>query len=245
MTFGSLFAGIGGMDLGLERAGMMCKWQVEIDPYARRVLEKHWPDVRRWTDVRTLFNTVPQSVDEWRVDLIAGGFPCQDLSYAGHGSGLDGSRSGLWWEMLRIVCAIRPRFVIVENTPGLLTRGLDRILGSLAESGFDAEWSIVSACSLGAPHTRERLFIVAHADSINGEKRLGVFPDGKKTNERRSGRAIPNDWIQAVTVASGINHGVSAKLDGDRIRCLGNSVAPDVAEWIGRRILESINGAKP
>lgn len=160
MTFGSLFAGIGGMDLGLERAGMTCRWQVEIDPYARRVLERHWPDVRRHDDVRTF---PPDDGGDWRVDLICGGFPCQDVSLAGKRAGLDGERSGLWFEYERVLRVLRPRFVLVENTPGLLSAGFGRVLGGLASLGFDAEWSIVSACSLGAPHMRERLFIVAYA----------------------------------------------------------------------------------
>ena len=110
LTFGSLFAGIGGFDLGFERAGMVCKWQVEIDDYANRVLAKHWPDMRRWPDVRTW----PQP-DTERVDVICGGFPCQDISYAGQGAGLDGDRSGLFFEAVRVVRELRPRVVVLEN----------------------------------------------------------------------------------------------------------------------------------
>ena len=157
LTVGSLFAGIGGLDLGLERAGMECKWQVEINEYSQRVLAKHWPDVRRWDDVRTW----PQP-DTDRVDVICGGFPCQDISVAGRGAGLAGERSGLWREMLRIIRDIRPRYVVIENVAALLVRGLDTVLWDVAESGYDAEWSTVSACSMGAPHARDRLFIVAY-----------------------------------------------------------------------------------
>ena len=161
MTFGSLFAGIGGMDLGLERAGMECRWQVEIDPYARRVLERHWPSVRRHDDVRTF---PPDDSDDWRVDLIAGGFPCQDISQANHrGLGLDGERSGLWTEFARVLRVVRPRFAVVENVPRLLARGFGRVLGDLATLGFDAEWMVLPAASLGAAHGRYRLFILAHA----------------------------------------------------------------------------------
>src|SRR5687767_562507 len=110
MTFGSLFAGIGGFDLGFERAGMRCEWQVEIDPYCRRVLAKHWPDVRRWDDVRTF----PPDGD-WGVDVICGGFPCQDISAAGKQAGIEGERSGLWGEYERIIRVLRPRIVVVEN----------------------------------------------------------------------------------------------------------------------------------
>ena len=127
ITFGSLFAGIGGIDLGFERAGMQCKWQVEIDEYARKVLAKHWPKVRRHDDVRTW----PQP-DSERVDVITGGFPCQDVSAAGKRIGIKGERSGLWFEMLRVVRELRPQIVVVENVTGLLDRGAGEVYGSLA-----------------------------------------------------------------------------------------------------------------
>jgi site-specific DNA-cytosine methylase len=123
-TFGSLFAGIGGMDLGLERAGLTCRWQVEIDPYCRKVLAKHWPDVPKLEDVRDAgaHNLQP-------VGLIAGGFPCQDISNAGKRAGIDGERSGLWSEYARIIRELRPRYVLVENVSALLARGFERVLG--------------------------------------------------------------------------------------------------------------------
>ena len=158
LTFGSLFAGIGGFDLGLERAGMVCKWQVEIDNYATKILEKHWPTVRRWNDVRTF----PPEGD-WNVDVICGGFPCQDISVAGKGAGLAGARSGLWYEYARIVGELRPRYVIVENVAALLTRGMDAVLGTLSSLGYDAEWHVIPASAVGAPHRRERVWIVAYA----------------------------------------------------------------------------------
>jgi len=165
MTFGSLFAGIGGLDLGLERAGMACKWQVEIDDYATRVLAKHWPDVHRERDVRTCgaANLAP-------VDLICGGFPCQDISIAGAKAGIDGAKSGLWREFARLISELRPRYVLVENVSALLSRGMGRVLGDLAAIGYDAEWSTLQACALGAPHPRERMFIVArHRRAIGNE----------------------------------------------------------------------------
>ena len=155
MTFGELFAGIGGFSLGLERAGMECKWQVEIDPYATAVLKKHWPEVPKHEDVRTF---PPQG--EWGVDLICGGFPCQDISVAGKGAGLAGARSGLWHEFARIIRTVRPRWVVIENVPALTARGLVTVLGDLAEIGFDAEWHCIPASAVGAPHRRERIWIV-------------------------------------------------------------------------------------
>jgi DNA (cytosine-5)-methyltransferase 1 len=159
MTFGSLFAGIGGFDLGLERAGMTCKWQVEIDDYANRVLAKHWPDVPRHGDVRTF----PTAARDWGVDVICGGFPCQDISIAGKGAGLAGARSGLWYEYARIIGELRPRYVIVENVAALLARGMGTVLGDLSTLGYDAEWHVIPASAVGAPHRRERVWIVAHA----------------------------------------------------------------------------------
>lgn len=175
LTFGSLFSGIGGMDLGFERAGLRCVWQVEIDDFCRRVLAKHWPSVRRHDDVKT-FPPQKTKVEDWRCDVVVGGFPCQDVSTAGRRAGIGaGTRSGLWSEFARIVRLLRPRFVVVENTPGLLapirnreTREVvapapvGRVLGELSEMGFDAEWAVVSAAEFGAPHIRERVFIVAH-----------------------------------------------------------------------------------
>jgi DNA (cytosine-5)-methyltransferase 1 len=165
MNVGSLFAGIGGFELGLERAGMRIEWQVEIDPYCRGVLERHFPQARRFEDVREVgAGNLPP------VDLICGGFPCQDLSAAGKGAGIDGARSGLWSEFARIVRELRPRYVLVENVPALLTgKGkrwdrapIGRVLGDLAEVGYDAEWARLSAREFGAPHLRQRVWIVAY-----------------------------------------------------------------------------------
>lgn len=156
-TFGSLFSGIGGLDLGLERAGWSCAWQVEIDPFCRRILARHWPAVPRHRDVRAV-----GAAELQRVDLIAGGFPCQDVSVAGKQAGLAGARSGLWFEYARIVRELRPRFVLVENVPGLAGNGLGDVLGSLASLGYDAEWDVLPAAAFGAPHLRERIYLVAY-----------------------------------------------------------------------------------
>jgi DNA (cytosine-5)-methyltransferase 1 len=159
LTVGSLFAGIGGLELGLERTGgFKTIWQVEIDPKAIRVLEEHWPNVRRWHDVRTFPPT-----GDWSCDVISGGFPCIDISSNGKRNGITGEHSGLWKEMSRIIRALRPRYVIVENVSDLLYRGLGRVLGDLAESGYDAEWDVLPGAAFGAAQARERLFVVAYA----------------------------------------------------------------------------------
>lgn len=160
MKYGSLFSGIGGIDLGFDRAGMECVWQVEIDDYATKVLEKHWPEVHREKDIRECGKHNLESVD-----VIAGGFPCQDISYAGRGAGLDGERSGLFFEAVRVVRELQPRYVVLENVAALLTRGLDRVLGTLAEIGYDAEWHCIPAAAVGAPHIRDRVFVLAYAES--------------------------------------------------------------------------------
>lgn len=157
VNVGSLFSGIGGFDLGFERAGMRTEWFVECDPYCQAVLRKHWPTVPCYEDVRSVAASAVRPVD-----LLCGGFPCQDLSAAGRGAGLDGARSGLWSEFARLIGELRPRYVVVENVPLLRSRGLGRVLGEMAALGYDAEWDCVPACAVGAPHRRDRVWIVAY-----------------------------------------------------------------------------------
>jgi DNA (cytosine-5)-methyltransferase 1 len=185
-TFGSLFAGIGGFDLGFERAGMSCKWQVEIDNYATQVLAKHWPKVYREKDIRHCGKHNLQ----W-VDVICGGFPCQDISYAGLGAGLDAERSGLFFEAVRVVSELRPRAVVLENVAALLTRGLDRVLGTLAEIGFDAEWHCIPAAAVGAPHIRDRVFVIGFVNRDTNSNDAGSVNEvSERTNAESSGSSI-------------------------------------------------------
>ncbi len=238
ITVGSLFAGIGGIDLGLERTGgFKTVWQVEINDYATKVLEKHWPDVRRWRDVRTF---PPEPVDEWRCDLICGGFPCQDISSAGYRGGIDGRKSGLWAEYIRVVCLLRPRWVFVENVADLTIRGLDRVLGDLATSGYDAEWQMLPAAFVGLPHVRNRTWIIAYpnCDGIQQKcytEKSRVFPVSLRDYSGGLGEA-QDRARQASTIICGMDDGISGWVD--RLRCLGNAVVPQVAQWIGHRILE-------
>ncbi len=169
ITVGELFAGIGGIGFGLEQTGgFQTKWQVERDSYALKVLEKHWPDVTRWDDVRT-FPPPPVSpwfMHDWKaiwgVDLICGGFPCQDISYAGKGAGLSGARSGLFYEVIRVARCLRPRWLLLENVAALLSRGLGTVLAELSSIGYVGEWHCIPAAAVGAPHRRDRIFILAH-----------------------------------------------------------------------------------
>jgi DNA (cytosine-5)-methyltransferase 1 len=200
VTFGSLFAGIGGFDLGLERAGMVCKWQVEIDPYARAVLDKHWPEVPKHDDVRTF---PPQG--EWGVDVICGGFPCQDISVAGKGAGLAGARSGLWYEYARIIGELRPSYVIVENVAALLARGMGTVLGDLSSLGYDAEWHVIPASAVGAPHRRERAWIVAHSDGGRLHRLRADSGDGGTLPKERQQREFRGgDGGEDVADANGL-----------------------------------------
>lgn len=175
LTIGSLFSGIGGFELGLEWAGLgPVLWQVEIDAWCRSVLARHWPDVRRFADVRTVGREQLAPVD-----IVCGGFPCQDVSAAGKRAGINGARSGLWREQARIVAEVRPRFVLVENVSALATRGLDVVVSDLGRLGYRVEARIISAADVGAPHRRARLFVVAYArDHGCDEQRARVDVDG-------------------------------------------------------------------
>jgi len=159
LTVGSLFSGIGGLDLGLERAGMRVVWQVENNKSCQQVLSRHWPDVEKYNDIREVKpSTLVQP------DLICGGFPCQDLSVAGHRAGLAGERSGLFYEFIRIIDAISPRWVLIENVPGLLSsnggRDMGTVIGALAECGYGWAYRVLDAQFFGVAQRRRRVFIV-------------------------------------------------------------------------------------
>lgn len=155
-----LFSGIGGFSLAARWLGGFETVQfVERDPYCQRILRKHWPTVPIHDDICT-FNPEPGSAD-----VVVGGFPCQDISQAGKGAGLAGERSGLFYELLRVVCVVGPHYVALENVAAILARGLDEILGALAEAGYDAEWACIPAAAVGACHQRDRWWCVAYSQS--------------------------------------------------------------------------------
>jgi DNA (cytosine-5)-methyltransferase 1 len=241
LTFGSLFAGIGGFDLGFERAGMQCKWQVEIDEFCWQVLFEHWPKVPKWDDVRTF---PPDFSNCWAVDVVCGGFPCQDISNAGKKRGIDGERSGLWREFARIIRVLRPRFVVVENVSALLNRGMGRVLGDLAACGYDAEWDCLPAAAFGAPHLRDRVFIVAHAQCGGLEggvlglaKPAAIQPPANRGTSL--GTYLGATWSDEPPVSL-LDDGVSGALAEACSRATGNAVVPQVAEYIGRQLLNSL-----
>lgn len=238
----SLFSGIGGLDLGLEWAGMRTVGQVEIDQACRQVLARHWPNVPRHDDVRT-------AVDWWgseprpHVHVIAGGFPCQPFSQTGSRRGADDERWGWPW-FHGVVRALRPRAVVLENVPGLLTdRGgaFGLILADLAALGFDAEWSVLSACAMGAPHVRRRLFIVAHTDSVNGRQglgeRLAAAEDVQARDLRAGSWGDPHDGaLAAARIPDRMADGLARRM----VEAGGNAVVPAVAEQVGRIVLSRL-----
>lgn len=256
LTVGSLFAGIGGFDLGLTRAGFDIAWQVEIDPYCQRVLAQHWPHVQRYGDIRAIdWGTVEP------VDLLCGGFPCQDISLAGKGAGLTGERSGLWFEYAKAIEVLKPRYVLIENVSALRSRGLDQVLGSLAALGYDAEWHCIPACAVGAPHRRDRVWIIAYAQSdriqrgtfqqrgaiVGDDGDTQFVADANRTRsqghrgecelgEGESEMQISwSGWWELEPAVGRVAHGVPKRVD--RLRGLGNAIVPQIAEMIGAWIL--------
>jgi DNA (cytosine-5)-methyltransferase 1 len=240
----SLFSGIGGLDLGLDRAGMTCVGQVELDPYCRTVLERHWPEVPKHDDVRTTprwWTAQPRPA----VRLVAGGFPCQPFSTAGLRGGTGDARWG--WPWFRdVVRAVRPQYVLVENVPDLVddADAFGWLLGDLAEDGFDADWTVLSACALGAPHRRRRLYLVAHAagDHVADPGSRGQEARGLRAQPRGGRRRTWRDrWLPEPAVDR-VAHGVPRGLVVDELHALGNAVVPDVAQHIGRLIREHAGG---
>jgi DNA (cytosine-5)-methyltransferase 1 len=262
-----LFSGIGGFSLGLERAGMRTAAFCEIDPKARLVLRKHWPEVPIFDDVAALTAAdMPE-----KIDVICGGFPCQDISLAGKGAGLAGNRSGLWFQFHRLIQEIRPSWVIIENVSALRSRGLDVVLGGLAALGYDAEWHCIPAAAVGAPHRRDRVWIVAHMANASsgrrGGKDSGKMELARRTEtvgtsetmadadfarlERRLREILSERSSELVTGPRSacrvgqfwhVEPNVGRVADGvpnrvDRLRQLGNAVVPQIPEIIGRAIM--------
>lgn len=239
MTFVSLFAGVGGFDLGFERAGMKCVAQVEKNEDCLVVLNKRFPTAEKHKDIKDFHYGRA-------VDLVCGGFPCQDVSIAGERAGLFGKRSGLWFEFKRVVCEIRPRWVVVENVVGLLSSnyGWDfrEILRGLSDCGYDAEWDCIPASTFGAPHERQRLFIVAYPIGTRLSGR--IFEEGICRTEEKASTEFGNRnvacgawWLENISNIR-VGDGVSPRVARRTLRLYGNAVVPQVSEWLGKRIIE-------
>jgi DNA (cytosine-5)-methyltransferase 1 len=276
LTVGSLFSGIGGLDLGLERAGMKVIWQSEIDPYCNKVLKKHWPEVPNHGNIKDInWGTVE------RPNVICGGYPCQPFSTAGKRRGTDDPRH-LWPWVRTAISKLRPDYAILENVRGHLSMGGIQVIGELAQIGYDAEWRVVSAAGLGAPHRRDRLIIVAYPAQLFGNgsnnytkvslerqtiSKLGnssgpqnmadaneckLGNDNKRRNDQGTFAArrkvffadsssssttrTNSDWAFEPNVGR-VANGVPSRVD--RLRGLGNAVVPQVAEYVGRLIVNA------
>lgn len=263
MRYLSLFSGIGGFDLGFDRAGMECAGQVEIDDFCRRVLAKHWPDVPRMADIREVAGN-----EFGTIDLICGGFPCQPHSVAGKQRGAEDDRE-LWPEMRRIIANVRPAWVVAENSPNIRKTILDSIFIDLETIGYTVGAVNIPACAVDAPHIRQRAFILAHTDRTGFKERgraKSVEPQqlpaersgqylahtdesnkhGGRGHVQMGGRWQPEEatengnagrtqWPPEPGVGR-MAYGVSRRVD--RLGALGNAIVPQVAEWIGRCIIE-------
>jgi DNA (cytosine-5)-methyltransferase 1 len=267
LTFGSLFSGIGGLDLGMERAGFVCRWQSEIDDYASRVLKKHWPHIPNLGDVKQIdWNTVEP------VDVIVGGYPCQPFSVAGSRNGGTDERH-LWPWFANAISVVRPRYALLENVAGHLSLGFGQVLGDLAKIRYDARWDCIPAAAVGAPHRRDRVFLIARdtrseqrrsvANSNNTRRHNTLFTrwnapwHGSETVANANSAGREEQHVATVTVEQGHNPrrtaerrshwevepSVGRMADGipnrlDRLRGLGNAVVPQVAEHVARIIMQ-------
>lgn len=257
LTHGSLFSGIGGFDLGFERAGIETIWQVEIDSYCRRLLARRFRDAERFDDIRECcgwrwdrkYCACGRKYHLKPVDILTGRFPCQDISRANsQGAGLDGARSGLWVEYHRLICELRPRIAVVENVSALLDDGMGRVIGNLAESGYDCEWDCLPASAFGAYHERDRVFIVAHKQGDDGQARNLLEASAARRSQlqfRRLSSMAMATAGERENVRLDCEPRLERLVDGtpdrlDRLRGLGNCVDERVAEWIGRRIVEAV-----
>lgn len=204
MKVGSLFSGIGGIELGFEREGFETKWFVEKDAFCQSVLRKHWPKVKIYGNIKSVDfrKTEP-------IDVLTGGFPCQDISVAGKGKGITGERSGLWKEYFRAIREIRPKFAVIENVSILTKRGLNVILGDLTQIRYDAEWFCLQARDVGAPHRRERIFIIAYPNK-NGESIISI--NDKKRQEQLGEQPITNSDSNRFNESNSTSEGLEAKV---------------------------------
>ena len=231
-----LFSGIGGFSLGLENAGFETVAFVENNKSCQRVLKKHW-SVPIYDDVKDV------TFNKGFADLICGGFPCQDISLAGKGEGLDGERSGLWFEFHRLIKEVRPKYIIAENVSALRTRGLDKVLMSLMEIGYAAEWHCIPASTIGAPHKRDRIWIIGYTNDIASIQKDSpimssrIIREAWESNSWGHWRQVSgNNRVIPKSISVGVDDGIPFRMD--RMKQLGNAIVPKIAEIIGKEIIE-------
>lgn len=233
LTVGSLFSGIGGIDKGLQDAGMEITWQCEKDPWCRKILTKHWPEVPKYEDVRSIdWGTVEP------VDLICGGPPCQPFSFAGERGGPSDERD-MWPEFIRCIASLRPTWAIGENVVGALHHMATVIKPELGAIGYRVRMFGIPACAVGAKHERQRIWLVANCQSVPMEKYQMVNQARLPGQPGRMGREIQagNCWTIHQPGLVGVAHGVPHRVD--RLRGLGNAVVPQIVEHLGRLILHA------
>ncbi len=236
ITFGSLFAGIGGFDLGLERAGMVCKWQVEKDEFCQKVLTKHWSNVPKFGDIK---NVTKKELEP--VDLICGGFPCQPFSQAGKQRGKTDDRY-LWPEMLRVIRELSPRWIIGENVAGFINMELENAFIDLEAEGYKVEAFVLPACAVGAIHRRNRIWIMAYSKCNSFQGRKTSRPQGEKEARNEQLARLLQPCIRpSLSVARTYrsDNGIPNRVD--RNRSLGNAVVPQIPEILGRVIMDIEN----
>ena len=239
MKFLSLFAGIGGFDLGLERAGMECVGQVEINPFCQKVLAKHWPNVKREGDIRDVKKDTFEAVD-----LVCGGFPCQPFSSAGNKKGAADNRY-LWPEMLRVIEIYKPTWVIGENVVGIINMAFDQVCVDLESKGYEVQPIIIPACSVNAPHRRDRVWFLAYSKSVgNGRKSRALAKETLEAFSEVNGLQFNGESKTGNEIRRPTQSPVCGRDNGipnwmDRIKALGNAVVPQVVKEIGKSILKA------
>lgn len=235
LTHGSLFSGIGGFELGAEYSGIETLWNCEIEPFQRAILKKNFPNAKQYEDIRDL-----QSPGY--VDIISGGFPCQDISLAGKMEGIKGEHSGLWSEMFRVIREVMPKYVLIENVPALLIRGFEQVLCNLSEIGYNAEWQVISNFSFGYPHLRERLYVIAYSNSV-GQK-CDIHKHGDFNSIFKQWSSNPDNGyslserIYQIPACKVVRNGNGFRHWTHRVGSLGNAVNPTVAHYLFECIKE-------
>lgn len=241
LLLGSLFSGVGGFELGAEMSGIKTLWNCEFEPHNRQILQKNFPNVKQYTDVREMKNVE-------KVNVICGGFPCQDLSIAnvsnkklwnnGECIGIKGERSGLWSEMFRIIREVRPEYVLIENSPMLLVRGFERVLCDLSEIGYVCEWQCLSASQFGYNHKRERFFAIAYPSEKRCKNNTKAFRKLQEVllqpTSRQNPISMPFKRFDSKSDYEYVrmDDGFSNELDKQRIEMMGNAVVPEIAHYL-------------
>lgn len=229
LTHGSLFSGIGGFELGAEMAGIDTLWNCEIEKFQGEILKSRFPHAERFTDIT-------KATGLRYVDIISGGFPCQDISVAGKREGIKGKRSGLWSEMYRIIWEVRPKYVVVENSPALTISGLEQVLCDLSKIGYNAEWQCISNYAFGYPHKRERLYLIAYSDKIglqgdicNDGRFSSIFKEW--TSDTSVGYTCAKRILE-IPAHSTVRNDDGVSDWSHKVGSIGNAVNPTVAKYL-------------